>query len=88
MSGNPTVYQPPPNGWRTFLIIWGTQSASVFGSAMTLFAMNIWLTQTPHELQGRVFAVHRLIAQFTWPLSAALAGWRPAASILVWSWRC
>ena len=39
-------YQPPPNGWRTFLIIWGTQSASVFGSAMTLFAMNIWLTQT------------------------------------------
>ena len=46
MSGNPTVYQPPPNGWRTFLILWGTQSASVFGSAMTLFAMNIWLTQT------------------------------------------
>jgi MFS transporter, DHA3 family, macrolide efflux protein len=40
------VYEPPPNGWRTFLIIWGTQSASVFGSAMTLFAMNIWLTQT------------------------------------------
>jgi len=40
------AYQPPPNGWRTFLIVWGTQSVSVFGSAMTLFAMNIWLTQT------------------------------------------
>ena len=28
------------------MILWGTQSASVFGSAMTLFTMNIWLTQT------------------------------------------
>ena len=46
MGAESTPYQPPPNGWRTFLIIWGTQSASVFGSAMTLFAMNIWLTQT------------------------------------------
>ena len=34
----------------------------------------IWQTQTPHELQGRVFAVRRVIAQFTWPLSTALAG--------------
>jgi DHA3 family macrolide efflux protein-like MFS transporter len=34
----------------------------------------IWQTQTPHELQGRVFAVRRVIAQFTWPFSTALAG--------------
>jgi DHA3 family macrolide efflux protein-like MFS transporter len=34
----------------------------------------IWQTQTPRELQGRVFAVRRLIAQFSWPLSTALAG--------------
>jgi MFS family permease len=46
MSESTAPYQPPPNGWRTFLIVWGTQSVSVFGSAMTLFAMNIWLTQT------------------------------------------
>ena len=46
MGAESKPYEPPPNGWRTFLIIWGTQSASVFGSAMTLFAMNIWLTQT------------------------------------------
>ncbi len=39
-------YQPPPNGWRTFLIVWVTQSVSVFGSALTFFAINIWLTQT------------------------------------------
>ena len=42
---------------------------------MNAHSQTIWQTQTPHELQGRVFAVRRLIAQFTWPLSAALAGW-------------
>ncbi len=39
-------YTPPPNGWRTFLIVWVTQSVSVFGSALTLFALNIWLITT------------------------------------------
>jgi MFS family permease len=38
-------YEPPPNGFRTFLIVWGTQSVSVFGSALTFFAVTIWLTQ-------------------------------------------
>ncbi|MCC7355334.1 MAG: MFS transporter, partial [Anaerolineae bacterium] len=41
-------YQPPPNGFRTFLIVWATQSVSVFGSALTLFALNIWLTQVQY----------------------------------------
>jgi len=49
-------------------------------SAFTLPAANahsqaIWQVQTPRELQGRVFAVRRVIAQFTWPMSTALAGW-------------
>ncbi len=35
----------------------------------------IWQAQTPHELQGRVFAVRRLIAQFTFPIAAVLGGW-------------
>ena len=35
----------------------------------------IWQIVTPPELQGRVFSVRRLIAQFTWPISAAFAGW-------------
>ncbi len=38
-------YQPPPNGFRTFLVVWATQSVSVFGSALTFFAMTIWLMQ-------------------------------------------
>jgi DHA3 family macrolide efflux protein-like MFS transporter len=40
------AYAPPRNGWRTFLIVWATQSISVFGSALTFFAITIWLTQT------------------------------------------
>jgi DHA3 family macrolide efflux protein-like MFS transporter len=42
---------------------------------MNAHSQTIWQTQTPRELQGRVFAVRRLIAQFTWPLSTAMAGW-------------
>jgi MFS transporter, DHA3 family, macrolide efflux protein len=39
------AYVPPLHGWRTFIIVWVTQSISVFGSALTYFAMTIWLTQ-------------------------------------------
>jgi hypothetical protein len=41
---------------------------------MNAHSQAIWQTQTPRELQGRVFAVRRLIAQCSWPLSTALAG--------------
>jgi MFS family permease len=39
------TYEPPPNGFRTFIVLWVTQSISVFGTALTFFAINIWLTQ-------------------------------------------
>ncbi|HEY3291423.1 MAG TPA: MFS transporter, partial [Anaerolineae bacterium] len=39
-----TPYIAPENGWRTFLIVWVTQSVSVIGSALTGFAITIWLT--------------------------------------------
>lgn len=42
---------------------------------MNAHSQTIWQTQTPHDLQGRVFSVRRLIAQFTWSFSATLAGW-------------
>ena len=38
-------YEPPPNGFRTFLIVWVTQSISIFGNGITFFATTIWLTQ-------------------------------------------
>jgi MFS family permease len=42
--------------------------------AMNAHSQTIWQTQTPKELQGRVFSVRRLIAQFTWPMGTLIAG--------------
>ncbi|WP_295817467.1 MFS transporter [uncultured Deinococcus sp.] len=54
-------------------------SAALLVMGVTLPAMNahsqsIWQSQVPTHMQGRVFSVRRLIAQFTSPVSAALAG--------------
>jgi MFS transporter, DHA3 family, macrolide efflux protein len=68
------------------LVVFGVTSLLYVAAAMTLISaamipfMNshsqtIWQTQTPRELQGRVFSVRRVIAQFTWPLSTVFAGW-------------
>jgi MFS family permease len=38
-------YQTPENGFRTFFIIWITQTISVIGSALTIFSVTIWLTE-------------------------------------------
>jgi len=37
-------------------------------------SQTIWQTQTPRAMQGRVFAVRRLIAQCTLPLASGIAG--------------
>ncbi|MDE2127171.1 MAG: MFS transporter [Armatimonadetes bacterium] len=58
-----TTYQPPPRGFRTFRILWLTQSVSVFGSALTYFAINIWLAQSMYPLPAQ----KRLLA---WSISA------------------
>ena len=50
-----------------------TSSAMV--PIMNSHSQTIWQTQTPRELQGRVFSVRRVIAQFTSPMGVALAGW-------------
>ncbi len=54
-------------------------SAALFVLGLTFPVMNahsqsIWQAQVPPAMQGRVFSVRRLIAQFTAPLSTALAG--------------
>lgn len=59
MSG----YTPPPNGFRTFVIVWVTQSLSVIGSALTFFAMNIWLMQVLYPLPEQK-------PQLAWAISA------------------
>ena len=42
---------------------------------MNAHAATIWQQQIPKELHGRVFAVRRLVAQFTLPFGSMLAGW-------------
>ena len=58
-----TPYQAPPHGWRTFLIVWITQSISVFGSALTFFAITVWLTTTLYPAEAQK-------PQLAWSLSA------------------
>lgn len=73
-------YVPPPNGFRTFLIIWITQSISVFGSALTFFAINIWLVQVlyprPEQKPELAFALSAMSIAFALPVvfGAPLAG--------------
>jgi hypothetical protein len=41
---------------------------------LSAHSQTIWQTQTPRELQGRVFSVRRPIAQCTLPVGALSAG--------------
>jgi predicted MFS family arabinose efflux permease len=41
---------------------------------MNSHSQTIWQSQVPRELQGRVFSVRRVIAQFSAPVSTLLAG--------------
>ncbi|MFZ5824554.1 MAG: MFS transporter [Bacillota bacterium] len=43
-------YAAPPGGFRTFLMLWASQSVSVFGTALSIFAINIWLVQVVYPL--------------------------------------
>jgi hypothetical protein len=45
---------------------------------MNAHSQTIWQTQVPRELQGRVFSVRRVIAQFSAPLGVLLAGFTGA----------
>jgi len=79
-TAGPAGYQPPPNGWRTFLIVWVSQSVSVFGSALTFFAINIWLTQTlyprPEQKPELAAALSAIALAFALPtvFGAPIAG--------------
>jgi DHA3 family macrolide efflux protein-like MFS transporter len=78
--GRDLAYQAPPNGFRTFLIVWVTQSVSVFGSALTFFAVTIWLTQTlypqPEQKQELAWALSAVALAFALPtvFGAPIAG--------------
>ncbi len=56
---------------------------------MNAHSQSIWQAQVPSELQGRVFSVRRLIAQFTVPVGTAIVGLLAArfapGSVLLWA---
>ena len=68
MSARET-YEPPANGFRTFLIVWITQSISSFGSQLTFFAVTIWLAQVLYpradQKQQLAFALAAISLAFT-----------------------
>src|SRR5688572_11712315 len=73
-------YEPPKNGFRTFLILWLTQSLSAFGSQLTFFALTIWLAQVlyprPEQKPELALALSAIALAFGIPgiLSAPIAG--------------
>src|SRR5438477_11445665 len=82
MSEETKPYEAPPNGFRTFVIIWVSQSISVFGSALTFFAITIWLTQTLYPRPEQK-------PQLAWALSAigiAFAGTTMLVATIAGAW--
>ena len=69
---HPLAHPVPPRGFRTFLIVWATQSVSVIGSALTFFATTIWLTQVlyPQPQQKAELAFALSAVGLAWGLPA------------------
>ena len=77
-----STYETPPHGFRTFLIIWVTQSISVFGSALTFFAINIWLVTSLYprddqkpQLAGALALVNVAFAVTTMIFATIAGAW-------------
>lgn len=69
-------YQPPPNGYRTFLILWATQSISIIGTAVAWFALIVWLTEhsTSQEELGARLAFIGLVTSIPTVFMAPVIG--------------
>ena len=84
---------PHATGFRTFALVWLTQSVSVFGNALTLFAVTIWLTQVlyplPEQQAQLAFAVtavsiaRSLATVFGAPIAGAWADRHDRKTIMV-----
>src|SRR5262245_65745741 len=74
------IYTPPARGFRTFVIVWLSQSLSVVGSAMTGFVLNIYLAQVlypaPEQKPELALAITALNLGYALPVifGAPLAG--------------
>jgi len=74
------VYEPPTGGFRTFVALWASQSFSLIGSKLTLFAATIWLAQVlyarPEQRTALAFALAATSLAYALPavFGAPLAG--------------
>ena len=63
--------RPHPTAFAPSLIVWVTQSVSVFGSALTFFATTIWLTQvlypSPEQKPELALALSAISLAFALP---------------------
>ena len=66
-------------GWRTFLIVWFGQVASLLGTAMTRFALLIWA----YQQTGAATSV-ALLGFFSFVPFVVIARWR-AQSWIGWT---
>ena len=65
-----------PHGLGREIVVWSVASFVMYFSIQVLNASNqaIWQAKVAPDVQGRVFAVRRLIAQITIPLGMLMAG--------------
>lgn len=86
MTAPPAALPPVPNGWRTFLWLWGSQTLSVLGSGLSGFAMNIYLAQTRFPLpeQKPELAAALSLTALGWGLAAVFGA--PLAGALADRW--
>ncbi|MBE0698721.1 MAG: MFS transporter, partial [Anaerolineaceae bacterium] len=91
---NSQSYQPPENGFRTFVILWATQSVSMIGSALTFFSITILLTQVlypaPEQKTQLAFALSAISLGFVLPnivfapIAGAWADRYDRKTIMIW----
>ncbi|HEV2105091.1 MAG TPA: MFS transporter [Candidatus Eisenbacteria bacterium] len=70
---------PPPGGFRTFLLLWSTQTLSLFGTVMTWFAVNVWLTREVYPAPGQKAALALGLTATTVALTAPMILLMPIA---------
>ena len=79
-TGTTDTYEPPKNGWRTFVTVWITQSFSIVGSQIMFFALTIWIAQVlfprpdQKEELALAFAAEGIIFGVATMLAAPIAG--------------
>jgi len=62
----PPRLDAPPDGFRKFLVLWGSQTLSLFGTFVSTFAVNVWLVRDLFPLPSQKPAL-------AWALTATTA---------------